>query len=172
VSVAGIRTRNPLSRCVRTEQQTPCGGDPGQAGQGEETQSHRRGPRANPRRATGIDELGAPKVGPWRGRLKRVFNVDIETCRECGGAVRIIACIDDPVVIEKILTHLDEKGACAEASRWPRCRAPVGKECRRANIARIGRLEFRSTPRQGDRSAVARRPRWMRDARLIGGKAR
>jgi len=42
-----------------------------------------------------------------------VFNVDIETCRECGGAVRIIACIDDPVVIEKILTHL-----------WPRCRAP------------------------------------------------
>ena len=38
----------------------------------------------------GMDELGAPKVGPWRGRLKRVFNIDIETCRECGGAVRII----------------------------------------------------------------------------------
>ena len=48
----------------------------------------------------------------------------IETCRECGGAVRIIACIDDPVMIEKILTHLDEKGASAEASRRPRCRAP------------------------------------------------
>ena len=28
------------------------------------------------------------------------------------------------VVIEKILTHLDEKGASAEASRRPRCRAP------------------------------------------------
>ena len=60
----------------------------------------------------------------WAQRLKRVFNIDIETRRECGGAVRIIACIDDPVVIEKILTHLDEKGASAEASRRPRCRAP------------------------------------------------
>jgi len=39
-------------------------------------------------------------------RLKRVFNIDIEICRECGGAVRIIACIDNPVVIEKILAHL------------------------------------------------------------------
>jgi len=28
------------------------------------------------------------------------------------------------VVIEKILTHLDEKGAAAEACRRPPCRAP------------------------------------------------
>ena len=56
--------------------------------------------------AVGDDEPGAPKVGPLRGRLKRVFNIDIEICRECGGAVRIIACIDNPVVIEKILAHL------------------------------------------------------------------
>jgi rRNA maturation protein Nop10 len=27
----------------------------------------------------------------WAQRLKRVFNIDIETCQECGGAVRIIA---------------------------------------------------------------------------------
>ena len=60
----------------------------------------------------------------WAQRLKRVFNIDIETCRECGGAARIIACIDDPVVIEKILTHLDQKGALAEVFRQPRCRAP------------------------------------------------
>jgi len=45
----------------------------------------------------------------WAQRLKRVFNIDIETCRECGGAVQIIACIEDPVVIEKILAHLKEK---------------------------------------------------------------
>ena len=60
----------------------------------------------------------------WAQRLKRVFRIDIETCEHCGGAVRIIASIEDPVVIEKILTHLDEKGASAEASRQPRCRAP------------------------------------------------
>jgi hypothetical protein len=39
-------------------------------------------------------------------------------------AGQALACIDDPVVIEKILTHLDEKGAAAEASRQPRCQAP------------------------------------------------
>jgi hypothetical protein len=37
----------------------------------------------------------------WAQRLKRVFNIDIETCRVCGGAVRIIACIEDSQVIEK-----------------------------------------------------------------------
>ncbi len=29
----------------------------------------------------------------WAERLKRVFNIDIETCSECGGAVKVIACI-------------------------------------------------------------------------------
>jgi hypothetical protein len=38
--------------------------------------------------------------------------------------VKIIACIEDAAVIEKILTHLDEKDAAAEASRQPRCRTP------------------------------------------------
>ena len=60
----------------------------------------------------------------WAQRLKRVFGIDIETCPACGGAVRIIACIEDPEVIEKILTHLDAKGVPAEASRRPPCRAP------------------------------------------------
>ncbi len=54
----------------------------------------------------------------------RLFGIDIETCPACGGAVRIIACIEDPEVIEKILTHLDAKGVPAEASRRPPCRAP------------------------------------------------
>jgi len=39
----------------------------------------------------------------WAQRLKRVFGIDIETRRECGGAVRIIACIEDPVVMPKTL---------------------------------------------------------------------
>jgi len=38
----------------------------------------------------------------WAQRLKRVFNIDIETCNTCGGLVKIIACIEDPLVIEKI----------------------------------------------------------------------
>jgi len=29
----------------------------------------------------------------WAQRLKRVFNIDIETCSKCGGALKVIACI-------------------------------------------------------------------------------
>jgi ribosomal protein S27E len=60
----------------------------------------------------------------WAQRLKRVFNIDIETCRECGGAMKVIACIEDPVVIQKILDHLQEKGACQDAVRLPESRGP------------------------------------------------
>ena len=60
----------------------------------------------------------------WAERLKRVFNIDIETCTECGGAVKVIACIEDPVVIKKILDHLKDKGASKEAKQLPESRAP------------------------------------------------
>ncbi|NRB42390.1 MAG: transposase [Pseudomonadales bacterium] len=42
----------------------------------------------------------------WAERLKRVFNIDIEVCNKCGGKVKIIACIKDPLIIDKVLTHL------------------------------------------------------------------
>ena len=42
----------------------------------------------------------------WAQRLKRVFAIDIEKCEKCGGPVRIIASIEDPEVIQKILKHL------------------------------------------------------------------
>ncbi len=37
--------------------------------------------------------------------LKRVFDIDIERCA-CGGKLKMIADIEEPAVIEKILTHL------------------------------------------------------------------
>ena len=42
----------------------------------------------------------------WAQRLKRVFAIEIEKCEKCGGRVKIIACIEDPEVIEKIVKHL------------------------------------------------------------------
>ncbi len=65
----------------------------------------------------GIDELQAQG-------LKRVFHIDVEICRACGGAVGIIASIEDPVVIEKILTHLEKKDASSAAQRSPPGQAP------------------------------------------------
>jgi len=47
--------------------------------------------------------------------LKRVFNIDIETCDKCGGDVRIIASIEDPAVIGMILAHLNENVASVAA---------------------------------------------------------
>ena len=67
-------------------------------------------------------ECGAAMT--WAQRLKRVFGIDIETCPACGGAVRIIACVENPDVIEKILTHLDTKATASEATRRPPCRVP------------------------------------------------
>ena len=44
--------------------------------------------------------------------------------------MRIIACIDDPAVIEKILTHLDAKTERATTARSPPTRAPPqGRLC-------------------------------------------
>lgn len=42
----------------------------------------------------------------WAQRLKRVFAIDIEKCEKCGGKLKVIASIEDPDVIDKILKHL------------------------------------------------------------------
>ena len=54
----------------------------------------------------------------------RVFDSDIETCRDCGGSMKVIACIEYPVVIKKILTHLRGKGLYQEAAGLPQSGAP------------------------------------------------
>jgi hypothetical protein len=46
-----------------------------------------------------------------------------ETCSECGGDVTIIASIEDPAVIQKILAHLDDNATSAATSLLPDCRA-------------------------------------------------
>jgi hypothetical protein len=38
--------------------------------------------------------------------LKRVFDIDMQHCANCGGQLKIIAAIVDPTLITKILTHL------------------------------------------------------------------
>ena len=42
----------------------------------------------------------------WMQRLKRVFAIDIERCRRCGGKLKVIASLEDPAAIERILAHL------------------------------------------------------------------
>ena len=42
----------------------------------------------------------------WARLLKRVFEIDLEHCPNCGGELKIIAAIMEAQVIERILTHL------------------------------------------------------------------
>ena len=42
----------------------------------------------------------------WAQLLKRVFAIDITTCPQCSGPLTLLAAIEDPAVIVKILTHL------------------------------------------------------------------
>ena len=45
---------------------------------------------------TGQEKIGAQKHRSmtWAQRLKRVFGIEIETCEQCGSAVKVIARID------------------------------------------------------------------------------
>ena len=49
---------------------------------------------------------GTGRYITWSRLLRRVFNLDMETCPNCGGTVKVIAAIEEPAVIKKILTHL------------------------------------------------------------------
>lgn len=62
----------------------------------------------------------------WAQRLKRVFSVDIEVCGRCGGSLKVIACIEDQDIIDRILAHLREKEQEAPARPLlvPPTRAP------------------------------------------------
>ena len=58
----------------------------------------------------------------WAQRLKRVF--PIEVCGRCGGSVRVIACIEDQDIIDKILAHLHDKDTPTLPHLAPPTRAP------------------------------------------------
>ena len=85
----------------------------------------KRGKREKYHSVHGADQTPAEKRASmtWAQRLKRVFNIDIETCSKCGGDVRIIASIEDPAVIQKILAHLDSTASSTATALLPDCRA-------------------------------------------------
>jgi hypothetical protein len=45
----------------------------------------------------------------WAQRLKRVFKIDITTCEEFGGTVKVVASIEAPVVIKQIFAHYQKR---------------------------------------------------------------
>lgn len=82
------------------------------------------GPKTTEQKGTEDAETNRHVAMTWAQRLKRVFNIDVESCRVCGGAARVIAAIEDKAVIEKILAHLDSKVFCTQPEPLPQVRAP------------------------------------------------
>ena len=85
----------------------------------------------HPRGRVDSDKPLAPMS--WAQRLKRVFAIDIESCPDCGGKLRVIASIEEPGLIAKILGHVHD---CRDAGG----RAPkVGALRRRRSSCRAPR---------------------------------
>jgi hypothetical protein len=57
----------------------------------------------------------------WARRLKRVFGIQIEGCARCGGRLKIIASIEEPQVVARILAHLEKS-----APDQYQCELPLG----------------------------------------------
>ena len=68
-------------------------------------------------------DLGPATQASFNGAAIRI---DIEICSRCGGSVRVIACIEDQDIIDRILAHLREKEQEAPARPLlvPPTRAP------------------------------------------------
>jgi len=46
----------------------------------------------------------------WAQCLKRVFGIQINTSAGCGGKLKVIASLEEPEVIGRILAHLEKTG--------------------------------------------------------------
>jgi hypothetical protein len=61
----------------------------------------------------------------WARLLKRIFGIDVTTCPKCNGQIRIIAAIEEPKVIKKILDHM---GLPSTAPRMHPARGPPASD--------------------------------------------
>jgi hypothetical protein len=91
-----------------------------------------------------------------------VFNMDIEACTKCGGTAKVIACMEDPVVIEKIHTHLKAKSVPELPNLLPSVRAPLTVSVDITSLVQHGMLcsPGRGRVSVGLRSGMGGKWRW------------
>jgi hypothetical protein len=76
-------------------------------GQGEPASSMPAASR-DPATTVSVEEPPPPAARKWSWPelMRHTFGVDVLACARCGGRMRVVATIEDPVVIRRILTHL------------------------------------------------------------------
>jgi putative transposase len=52
-----------------------------------------------------------PRYWTWAALMRRAFDLDVLRCPRCAGRMELVATIDDPAVIARILAHLGLPGA-------------------------------------------------------------
>jgi hypothetical protein len=55
----------------------------------------------------------------WAQRLKRVFAIEIDNCARCQGRLRVIASIEEPELIARILAHRERESDAAAPQLAP-----------------------------------------------------
>jgi len=88
-----------------------------------------------PPEATDVDVIDVSEYHPpripskkWRELIKKVWEVDPLICPHCGSEMKLIALLDDPAVIEKILRHLKLWPEQTEPACLSRAPPPDGGE--------------------------------------------
>ena len=98
-----------------------------------------------------MSEFASRAKAAWARLIRKVYEVDPLECPKCKGPMRIIALIDDPRVIRRILEHLglwapetSAPGPPAGACDWPvnglnssRFRLPATPAPSRGSAARV-----------------------------------
>ena len=54
----------------------------------------------------GPDDPARARRLTWSSLFRRVWREDVLVCQRCGGEMRLVAVIEEPAVIERILKHL------------------------------------------------------------------
>ena len=54
----------------------------------------------------GVGAKSGSRAWTWAALMHRAFGIDVLSCPHCGGRLRLIATLHDPVVIRKLLAHL------------------------------------------------------------------
>ena len=57
-------------------------------------------------REASLRAAGTPGAWTWAALMRRVFDLDVLACPRCGGRLRLIATVEDPAVVGRILAHL------------------------------------------------------------------
>ena len=72
-------------------------------------------------------EFASRAQASWARLIRKVYEADPLVCPKCKGPMRVIALIDDPGVVRRILEHLGrwapepaERGPPEEVTDWPR----------------------------------------------------